>query len=122
MMDERLEQATEQLGRALRASTPMKAYLDAGASLKTDAEAMSLLDELAQRQALLRVKQNAGGPTQADIDDLRALQFRVQAQPTIAVYLQAQQDLRALLPQINYEISQLLGVDFAMLARKSGCC
>jgi cell fate (sporulation/competence/biofilm development) regulator YlbF (YheA/YmcA/DUF963 family) len=122
MMDERLEQATEQLGRALRASTPMKAYFDANANLKTDTEAMGLLDKLAQAQAVLRVKQNDGGLTQADIDDLRALQFRAQAQPTIVVYLQAQQDLRALLPQINYEISQLLGVDFASLARKSGCC
>ena len=122
MMDERLEQATEQLGRALRASAPMKAYFDANANLKTDTEAMGLLDMLAQRQAALRVKQNDGGLTQADLDDLRALQFRVQTQPTIAAYLQVQQDLRALLPQINYEISQLLGVDFAALARKSGCC
>jgi len=122
MMDERLEQATEQLGRALRASAPMKAYFDASANLKTDTEAMGLLDKLAQRQAALRVKQNDGGLTQADLDDLRALQFRVQTQPTIAAYLQVQQDLRALLPQINYEISQLLGVDFAALARKSGCC
>jgi len=122
MMDERLRQATEQLGRALRASAPMKAYLDASTNLETDVEATGLLDELAQRQAALRVKQNDGGLTQAAIDDLRALQFRVQTQPTIAAYLQAQQDVRALLPQINYEISQLLGVDFAALARKSGCC
>jgi cell fate (sporulation/competence/biofilm development) regulator YlbF (YheA/YmcA/DUF963 family) len=122
MMDERLEQATEHLGRALRASAPMKAYFDANANLKTDTEAMGLLDMLAQRQAALRVKQNDGGLTQADIDSLRALQFRVQTQPTIAAHLQAQQDLRALLPQINNEISQLLGVDFATLARKSGCC
>ena len=122
MMDERLQQATEQLGRALRASAPMKAYLDASTNLETDVEATGLLDELAQRQAALRVKQNDGGLTQAAIDDLRALQFRDQTQPTIAAYLQAQQDVRALLPQINYEISQLLGVDFAALARKSGCC
>jgi cell fate (sporulation/competence/biofilm development) regulator YlbF (YheA/YmcA/DUF963 family) len=122
MMDERLQQATEQLGRALRASAPVRAYLDASTNLETDVEATGLLDELAQRQAALRVKQNDGGLTQAAIDDLRALQFRVQTQPTIAAYLQAQQDVRALLPQINYEISQLLGVDFAALARKSGCC
>lgn len=122
MMDERLQQATKQLGRALRTSAPVRAYLDASTGLKTDVEATGLLDELAQRQAALRVKQNDGGLSQADIDGLRALQFRVQTQPTIAAYLQAQQDLRALLPQINYEISQLLGVDFAALARKSGCC
>ena len=122
MMDERLQQATEQLGRALRTSAPVRAYLDASTDMETDIEATGLLDELAQRQAALRVKQNDGGLTQAAIDDLRALQFRVQTQPTIAAYLQAQQDVRALLPQINYEISQLLGVDFAALARKSGCC
>jgi len=122
MMDERLQQATEQLGRALRASAPMKTYLDASTNLETDVEATGLLDELAQRQVALRVKQNDGGLTQAAIDDMRALQFRVQTQPTIVAYLQAQQDVRALLPQINYEISQLLGVDFAALARKSGCC
>jgi cell fate (sporulation/competence/biofilm development) regulator YlbF (YheA/YmcA/DUF963 family) len=122
MMDQQLQQATEQLGRALRTSVPVRAYLDASTDLKTDVEAAGLLDELALRQAALRVKQNDGGLSQADIDGLRALQFRVQTQPTIAAYLQAQQDLRALLPQINYEISQLLGVDFAALARKSGCC
>lgn len=122
MMDKQLQQAAEQLGQALRASAPVKAYLDASANVETDTEATSLLDELAQRQTALRVKQNNGGLTQADIDALRALQFRTQAQPTIAAYLQAQQDLHALLPQINYEISQLLGVDFAALARKSGCC
>ena len=122
MMDERLHRATVQLGRALRTSAPVRAYLDASAGLKTDAEATGLLDELALRQAALRVKQNDGGLSQADIDDLRALQFRVQTQPTIAAYLQARQDLGALLPQINNEISQLLGVDFAALARKSGCC
>jgi len=122
MMDERLQQATEQLGRALRTSAPVRAYLDASTDMETDIEATGLLDELAQRQAALRVKQNDSGLSQADIDGLRALQFRFQTQPTIATYLQAQQDLRALLPQINYEISQLLGVDFAALARKSGCC
>jgi cell fate (sporulation/competence/biofilm development) regulator YlbF (YheA/YmcA/DUF963 family) len=122
MMDEQLQQATEQLGQALRASAPIKAYLAASTNLETDAVATRLLDELAQHQAALRVKQNDGSLTQAAIDDLRALQFRVQTQPTIAAYLQAQQDVRTLLPQINYEISQLLGVDFAALARKSGCC
>ena len=122
MMDERLQQATGQLGRALRTSAPVRAYLDASTDLETDAEAAGLLDELARRQDALRAKQNDGGLSQADIDGLRALQFRVQAQLTIAAHLQAQRDLRALLPQINYEISQLLGVDFAALARKSGCC
>ncbi len=122
MLDQQLQQATTQLGRTLRACPPVKAYLDAYAELKSDAEAMALLDQLAQRQSALRVKQTTLTLTRADVDGLRDLQYRVQGQPTIAAYLQAQEDLRALLPQLNLEISQLLGVDFAALARQSGCC
>ncbi len=122
MMDHQLQQATEQLGRALRAIAPVKSYLGASAALQSDAEATGLLDQLSERQTALRSKQNDNTLTQADIDALRELQARVQAQPAIAAYLQAHQDLQALLPQLNYEISQLLGVDFAGLARKSGCC
>jgi cell fate (sporulation/competence/biofilm development) regulator YlbF (YheA/YmcA/DUF963 family) len=122
MMDERLQQAAERLGQALRASAPLTAHLDANAALEADAEATGLLDAIAQRQAELRVKQNDGGLTEADVDALRALQFRVQTQPSIAAYLETNQDLRALLSQVNQEISQLLAVDFAGLARKSGCC
>ncbi len=122
MMDERLQQAAKRLGQALRASAAMRAHFDANTALEADAEATGLLDALAQRQAELRVKQNAGGLTEADVDALRALQSRVQAQPTIATYLQTSRGLRALLSQVNQEISQLLAVDFAGLARKSGCC
>ena len=121
-MDERLQQAAERLGQVLRASAPVRVHFDASANLEADAEATGLLDAIARRQADLRVKQNDGGLTEADIDALRALQSRVQAQPSIAAYLQTNQGLRALLSQVNQEISQLLAVDFAGLARKSGCC
>ncbi len=122
MMDERVQQAAERLGQALRASAPMRAHVGANAALEADAEATGLLDALARRQADLRVKQNDGGLTETDLDALRTLQSRVQAQPTIAVYLQTSQGLRALLAQVNQEISRSLAVDFAGLARKSGCC
>ncbi len=122
MMDERVQQAAERLGQALRASAPMRAHVGANAALEADAEATGLLDALARRQADLRVKQNDGGLTETDLDALRTLQSRVQAQPTIAVYIQTSQGLRALLAQVNQEISRSLAVDFAGLARKSGCC
>ena len=121
-MDERLRQATERLGQALRASAPVTAHLDANAALEADAEATGLLDAMVQRQAELRVKQNDGGLTEADMDALRTLQSRVQTQPSIVAYLETNQGLRALLSQVNQEISQLLAVDFAALARKGGCC
>src|SRR5512136_1053029 len=108
MMDERLQYAAERLGQALRASVPVRAHFDANAALEADAEATGLLDAIAQCQAELRVKQNDGRLTEADLDAFRALQSRVQAQPTIAAYLQTNQSLRALLSQVNQDISQLL--------------
>ncbi len=122
MTDERLQQAAKRLGQALRASAPMRAYLDANATLEADADATSLLDAIVERQAELRIKQNDGGLSQADIDGLREFQTRVQAQPSIVAYIQTSQDVRPLLSQVNQEITQVLGVDFARLARKSGCC
>ena len=121
-MDERLQRAAKRLGQALRASAPVRAHLDANATLEADADATSLLDAIVERQAELRVKQTDGGLTQADIDGLREFQSRVQAQPSIAAYMQTSQDVRALLSQVDQEITQVLGVDFARLARKSGCC
>ncbi len=122
MMDERLQQATRRLGQALQASAPVRAHHDANAALEADANATSLLDAIVERQAELRVKQNDGGLTQTDIDGLREFQSRVQAQPSIVAYIQTSQDVRTLLSQVNQEITQVLGVDFARLARKSGCC
>ncbi len=122
MLDPQLQQATSQLGRTLRACPPVKAYLEACARLRSDAGATALLDELAQHQATIRTKQSNLTLSRSDIDSLRDLQYRVQGHPAIAAYLQAQEDLRTLLPQLNLEISQLLGVDFAALGRKSGCC
>jgi hypothetical protein len=37
-------------------------------------------------------------------------------------YAQSQQEALAYLPEVNYEISRLLGFDFAGIAGPSGCC
>jgi cell fate (sporulation/competence/biofilm development) regulator YlbF (YheA/YmcA/DUF963 family) len=59
--------------------------------------------------------------TQSDVEELRAVQTQVQANPAIIAYAQSQQDAVNFLREINQEISQLLGVDFATLAKQSTC-
>ena len=114
--------ATEDLANHLLASGPFTAYHAAHGRLNTDAGARALLQRLSQAQAELRQKQARQTVTQSDVDQLRTLQSAVQADRTITDYARAQQGAIGFLREINQEISELIGVDFAMLAKRPGCC
>lgn len=116
-----LYEAADGLIQNLLASEPFLAYRQAKANLDADSNARSLLQQLAKLQAHLRQKQMNGGVTQADIDALRALQTQVQTNAAIISYAQSQQAAVDFLRTINQEISQLLGIDFASLARNTTC-
>lgn len=116
-----LKQAAQALGNALKNTPPLRAYAEAAAKMEADAQATALLDELQRVQSDIRVRQSNGGVTQADITRLRELQYQVQTHPTIAAFIEAQQNATAFLPEVNQEISQLLGIDFASLAAPASC-
>jgi cell fate (sporulation/competence/biofilm development) regulator YlbF (YheA/YmcA/DUF963 family) len=114
--------ATETLAENLLASEPFTEYHAAQAQFNADAGARTLLQRLSQSQAELRQKQSRRTVTQSDADQLRALQSAVRANRIITDYSRAQQDAVAFLRSINQEIGELLGVDFAALAKRPGCC
>ena len=117
-----LQEAVEALAENLAQSEPLILYRQAQARLDADHQAHTLLERLSAAQADLRARQGRGGAiTQADIDQLRVLQHQVQTNRTIMDYAQAQQAAIAYLPEVNQEISQLLGVDFAALAGPASC-
>ena len=55
------------------------------------------------------------------MDELRAIQEQVQKNTVIMDYAGAQQQAVDFLREINTEISQLLGINFASLANHSTC-
>lgn len=114
--------ATETLAENLLASEPFTAYHAAQARLNADAGARALLQRLSQSQANLRQKQARRTVTQSEVDQLRVLQSAVQADRTITDYARAQQAAVGFLREINQEIGELIGVDFAALAKRPGCC
>jgi cell fate (sporulation/competence/biofilm development) regulator YlbF (YheA/YmcA/DUF963 family) len=116
-----VKQAVQNLGNVLKNTPPLRAYADALATMTADAEATALLDNLQDLQADIRVRQSNGGVTQADITHLRELQLQVQTHPTISAFIEAQQEATAYLPQVNQEISRLLGIDFASLVAPASC-
>jgi cell fate (sporulation/competence/biofilm development) regulator YlbF (YheA/YmcA/DUF963 family) len=114
--------ATEDLAMQLLASEPFTAYHAAQGRFNADAGARAMLQRLSQAQAELRQKQAQQTVVQSDVDQLRALQSAVQADRTITDYVQTQQAAVGFLREMNREISELLGIDFAALAKRSGCC
>lgn len=121
VLSPQLQEATQSLIDNLVASEPFLNYQQARTRLNQDSEAHALLERLSHSQAKLRKKQADGGVNQAEIDSLRLLQQRVQRNLVILDYAQSQQDAVTFLREINNEISQLLGVNFATLANHATC-
>jgi cell fate (sporulation/competence/biofilm development) regulator YlbF (YheA/YmcA/DUF963 family) len=89
--------------------------------LNEDRQARALLEQLSHTQASLREKQSNGGVTQAEIDALRTIQEQVKNNNVIMDYANTQQQAVNFLREINDEISQLLGIDFASFANHATC-
>jgi cell fate (sporulation/competence/biofilm development) regulator YlbF (YheA/YmcA/DUF963 family) len=113
--------ATQALAENLLASEPFAVYQQASDRFNDDPHARGLIERLSQTQADLRRRQMNRGVTQADVDQLRALQREVQSNDVIIDYATTQQGAIAFLREINQEISLLIGSDFAALAGKSSC-
>ncbi|MFC2052956.1 YlbF family regulator [Chloroflexota bacterium] len=113
--------ANKTLAETLLHSEPLLAYHQAKTHLERDAEASAFLERLSTAQNEFRVRQSKGSVTQADIDRLRVLQNEVQANKIIMLFVETQQAAIAYLPEVNKEISQLLGFDFAGMAGPASC-
>jgi len=118
-----LLEAASSLTENLNQSEPFLRYKAAEQRLHADQQAMQLLSDLSALQQKIRRQQNTGAISQKDLTQLRALQSAVGTNETIQDHLLTQELAVAFLREVNQEISQLLGVDFASLARRSsGCC
>jgi cell fate (sporulation/competence/biofilm development) regulator YlbF (YheA/YmcA/DUF963 family) len=113
--------ATQVLAENLLASEPFANYQQASARFNADPQARGLIERLSQAQADLRRRQTGRGVTQADVDQLRALQREVQSNPVIIDYVVTQQAAVTYLREINQVISELIGTDFAALSGRSSC-
>jgi len=113
--------AGERLAKAIQTAEPVASYRRTKERLDDDAHAHELLERLSAAQADLRRRQIEGDITPASLEELRGLQGEVQSNAVINEFARAQQEAVAYLPQVNQEISELLGVDFASLAGPGSC-
>jgi cell fate (sporulation/competence/biofilm development) regulator YlbF (YheA/YmcA/DUF963 family) len=117
-----LLQATTTLAENLLQSGPFLRYHKSYKKLEEDPQASLLLQNLSQIQAELRRKQSQSKISEEEVNQLRELQHQAQSNKIILEYAEAQQAAIKYLREINQEISNLIGIDFGSLARRSGCC
>lgn len=115
--------ASSNLAENLAQSEPFLRFKAAEQKLHADRQAMQLLAELADTQQIVRARQSSGAILESDVARLRELQKAFGTNETIQEHEHAQELAIAFLRSVNQEITQLLGTDFASLARRSsGCC
>jgi|BarGraNGADG00212_1021973.scaffolds.fasta_scaffold02379_5 cell fate (sporulation/competence/biofilm development) regulator YlbF (YheA/YmcA/DUF963 family) len=117
-----ISEVTIKLGNYLISSEPYVRYALAEQSMDNDDEVRSLMHRLAEAQERVRETQVRGTIIANDLQALSELQLQVKAIPVIKDYNASQQELAKFLQEINTEISQLLGINFALIARHSSCC
>jgi len=121
VLSPQLQEATQSLIDNLLASEVFMHYQEARKLINEDSEARTLMERLSNSQATVRQQQTSGSVGQAEVDSLRLIQQRVLRNPVILDYAQSQQEAVDFLREINAEISQLLGIDFASFAKHATC-
>ncbi len=117
-----LDESVELLSDALVNSEPMKDYLQANDIFKADHEVMAWMQEYSSLQQKIRTQQQTNQPAKGDLDRLRELMTLIENNKTFQNYSSAQETAILFLREINQEISQMIGFDFASLTQRSGCC
>lgn len=115
-------EATSNLAENLTQSEAFLRFKAAEAKLNADPEAIRLLAEFSDLQQKIRTQQHSSNISESDIKRLRSLQSSIGTNETIQDYELMKELAVAFLREVNQEISQLLGIDFASLARRSGGC
>lgn len=114
--------ATSNLAENLLQSEPFLRFKVAEQRLQADQGALKLLADFSELQKKIRELQFSGVISETDLKRLRALQIAIGTRETIQDHLLTQKLAIAFLQEVNQEISQLLGIDFSSLARRSGGC
>lgn len=116
-----LETAVNNLAASIQYTEPVNKYLTARDIYEKDPDARKVMEELSEHQKLIRQKQTNNSITADDLQKLRSLQVKAQENKAISSFAFSQQEAIGYLREINAEISNLLGIDFASLA-KNTCC
>ncbi|MCX6054409.1 MAG: YlbF family regulator [Chloroflexi bacterium] len=116
-------EATTELAEKIVNSEPFTYLKNSEAKLNADAQALHLINDITELQEKIRSQNQTNIIPESEFTRYRELQNEIGANEVIQESGMAQENAIAFLREVNQEISNLLGVDFASLIRRSsGCC
>lgn len=110
--------ATHAFIDALKATGPVRRFVEANQRFDSDQEVQSILETLQQFQDAQRT-----GRLIPDLaDSVREAQIRLRKNAVVKEFLAARDAVNSFLQETNVEISQVLGVNFGQTAGPGGGC
>ena len=116
-----LNQSLKNLSQSLTQSYELQNYLNAKHEYEADTTSFQLLQQLTAAQSELMQKQYDSQISRDDLKKIRDLQQRAKNNEKINAYSLSQQNAITFFREINDQISQLIGMNFAKLAKNSKC-
>lgn len=115
-------QAARQFAEVLAEAPQFQAFEQALFTFRQDAEAQSAIQEFQKKQASLKALLMLNAVSAEDRQELQTLVNRVNQQPSVIAYNQAQGALVALSQELGDLLSKAIGLDYASVCRTGGCC
>ena len=115
-------QAARQFAEVLAEAPQFQAFEQALFTFRQDAEAQSAIQEFQKKQASLKALLMLNAVSVEDRQELQTLLNRVNQQPSVIAYNQAQGALVAVSQELGDLLSKAIGLDYASVCRTGGCC
>jgi cell fate (sporulation/competence/biofilm development) regulator YlbF (YheA/YmcA/DUF963 family) len=115
-----LLEATFDLAESLAEAEAIVHFISANQALNNDQNTLELVNAATDLQRKLYDGESSGDDLNNDLNRLRDYQSQISSNAVIQEQSIARETAVAFLREINQEISQLLGMDFAALARRPG--
>lgn len=115
-------QAARHFAEALAESPQYQAFEQALFTFRQDAVAQDAIRDFQNKQASLKGLLMLDAVSAEDRQELQALADRVNHQPSVIAYSQAQKDLVIISQELGDLVSNAIGLDYASVCRTGGCC
>ncbi len=116
-----VRQAARDFAAALAATSQFGAFDEAEQMLRRDQDAQRAIGAYQSKQQSMRMALMLGSATPEERAELVRLQQEFLNQPTVALFLRAQNDLMAVCRVASDLLSDQIGLNFAGACKK-GCC
>lgn len=116
-----VDQAIREFAMALTEAEEFRTFEIAAQNLRQDAEAQEAIRDFQEKQSALQMMLMLNAVSSEDRQELQRLQEAFVSHPTVATYLQAQEDLTAVCQAVAQMLNESTGLSFSA-ACGPGCC